>query len=72
VAGVELAPWLLAIGVVGVAGTLLAMVLHELLAGRRLARHLPPALVGAALGALVLATFLLWPEDNKAFIYFQF
>jgi len=72
VAGLDLGPWLLAIGAVGVAGTLLVMVLNEAIAWRRLARHLPAALLGAALGGLVLATLLLWPEDNKAFIYFQF
>jgi alginate O-acetyltransferase complex protein AlgI len=72
VAGVDLGPWLLTLGAVGVGGTMLAMVVREVLAGRRLARHLPAALLGAAMGGLVLATLLLWPEDTKAFIYFQF
>jgi alginate O-acetyltransferase complex protein AlgI len=38
----------------------------------RLDRRLPPALVGAALGMLLMAALVLLPRERAAFIYFQF
>lgn len=56
--------------------TLLLVLSGHLLAGRidlnRMLRRLPPPLVGAALGAIVLLVQLLIPETGQAFIYFQF
>lgn len=71
-AGLRLEPWLLGVGIVGVGGMMLAMLFNEVHDWRHLLRRIPAPIAGLVLGSLVLATLLLWPDDNKAFIYFQF
>lgn len=38
----------------------------------RLERRLPPVVVGAAFGAILMAVLILLPRERAAFIYFQF
>ncbi|HEX3316124.1 MAG TPA: MBOAT family protein [Gemmataceae bacterium] len=70
--GQALSRELLVAGTVGVAGVLGVMVLSEAIRWRRLALRLPSPLQGALLASVIVAVMLLWPEDNKQFIYFQF
>jgi alginate O-acetyltransferase complex protein AlgI len=72
VGGKALSPELLLMGAVGVVGVLAVMASNEMIRWRRLALRMPSPLQGALLASLILALMLLWPQDNKQFIYFQF
>jgi hypothetical protein len=39
---------------------------------RRIERRLPASLMGASLAGMLLLVLVLFPENSKAFIYFQF
>ena len=72
VSGKALSSELLLMGAVGIVGVLSIMSLNEAIRWRRLTLRMPSPLQGALLASLIVALMLLWPQDNKQFIYFQF
>jgi len=71
-AGAALDPTLVVTAVACLAALLVGHLGGTLLDVKRLERRLPAPALAAALAGLLLLTLVLFPEDGKSFIYFQF
>jgi alginate O-acetyltransferase complex protein AlgI len=72
VAGAALDPTLAVTAVACLAVLFAGYLAGALLDVKRIERRLPAPALAAALAGLLLLTLVLFPEDGKSFIYFQF